>query len=72
MINAVYNVNSINESLKGKSIHEIFNVMILVEMYQIAELIEAVKEQLAKYPITDDSVLEVAEDAKEYTRMFDP
>ena len=46
--------------------------MILVEMYQIAELIEAVKEQLAKYPITDDSVLEVAEDAKEYTRMFDP
>ena len=70
MINAVYNVKSIDASLEGKSVHEIFDVMILVLMYQIAELIEAVMEQLAKYLITDETVLEVAEDAMEYTRMF--
>ena len=37
MINAVYNVKSIDASLEGKSVHEIFDVMILVLMYQIAE-----------------------------------
>lgn len=63
MINAVYNVKSIDASLEGKSVHEIFDVIILVEMYEIVELIEAGMEQLAKYLITDEIILEVAEDA---------
>merc|ERR550519_1682502 len=45
--------------------------MILVERYHIVELIEAAKELLANYPIADDTVLEVAGDAMEYTNMFE-
>ena len=45
--------------------------MNLVERYQMPELIKAVKKELDKYPITDDTILEVAEDAMEYTSMFE-
>ena len=48
-----------------------FDVVNLVERYQIAELTEAVKEYLANIPITEDTVLEVAADAKEYVEMFE-
>merc|ERR1719186_792455 len=61
MLDAVYNVKSFGDSLKGKSVHE---------RYQIHELVEAAKEHLANYPVTEDTVLEVAGDAMEYTNMF--
>jgi len=70
MIDSVYNAKSIEESLAGKSIHEIFDVVNLVERYQIPELKEAIQQLLAEYPITEHTVLEVAEEAMEYVNMF--
>jgi len=71
LMDTVYDVKSIGESLSGKSVDEIFDVVNLIERYQIAELMEAAKECLANYPVTEDNVLEVAGDAMEYSKMFE-
>ena len=68
---AIYNIKSIGQSLQGKSVDEVFHVVDLIERYHIPELMEAVKEHLANFPITDDTVLEVAEEAMEYSTMFE-
>jgi len=71
LMDAVYDVKSIGESLSGKSVDEVFNVVNLIERYQIKELMEAAKEALDNYPVTEDNVLEVAGDALEYSKMFE-
>jgi len=71
MIDAVNSSKSIADSLRGKSVQEIFDVVNLVERYQIPELMSAVQEFLSEYTITEDTVLEVAEEAMEYTNMFE-
>jgi len=71
MIDAVNSSKRIEDSLQGKSVQEIFDVVNLVERYQIPELVKAVREFLSEYTITEDTVLEVAEEAMEYTNMFE-
>merc|ERR1719186_2208228 len=68
---AIYNNKSIGDSLQGKSVDEVFHVVELVERLQIKELMEVMKEYLANFPITDDSVLEVAGEAMEYNTLFE-
>merc|ERR1719186_304866 len=58
--NAIYGVTSMKNGLKGKSILEVFSVLDLVTRYQISELRQIVKNYLASFPLTDDTVLEVA------------
>jgi len=70
LIDAIYHTKSLKDSLKGKSIKEIFDVIFLIEQYQIGQLKDTVKELLSDYPVTDDSVLEVAGEAMEYSTMF--
>jgi len=70
MVNAIYNTSPIEESLKNKSVHELFTVLDLVMKYQIPELVLAVKELLAIFPLTDDTVLEVANDAMQCSSVF--
>jgi len=70
MIDGIYNIGSIQTSLKGKSLEEVFDVVKLTKRYQIKELTEAVKEHLANYTVTEDTVLEVATQAKEYMNLF--
>jgi len=70
MMDAIYETKSIEDSLKGKSVQEVFDVLHLIEQYQISELAEAVQEILANYPVDDDTVMEVAEEATEYTTLF--
>lgn len=71
MISGIYNINSIQTSLEGKSLEEVFDVVNLIKRYQIEELTEAVKDHLANYPLTEDTVLEVATQAKEYMKVFE-
>jgi len=71
MIDSVYDSKSIGEALWGKSVHEVFDVVNLVERYQIPELMRDVKYHLHEYPITDETVLGVAEDAMEYSNIFE-
>jgi len=71
LMDAVYDVKSIGESLSGKSVDEVFDVVNLIERYQIKELMEPAKECLDNYPVTEDNVLEVAGDALEYSEMFE-
>jgi len=70
LMNAIYDTKSIEDSLRGKSVQEIFDVLYLIEQYQIDQLKETVQELLSNYPVTEDSVLEVAEEATEYTGLF--
>ena len=71
MKDAVYNAESFQDSLEGKSVDEVFDVVNLLERYQIKELMKSAKEYLANYPVTEDSVLEVAGDAMKYSNMFE-
>ena len=68
---AIYNIKSIGDSLQGKSVDEVFHVVDLIERFHIPELMEPAKEHLANFPITEDTVLEVAEEAMEYTHLFE-
>ena len=70
MIEAIYNVKTMRESLQEKTIHEIFAVLYLVTKYKIPELELAAEECLSSFPITEDNVLEVASDAMEYETTF--
>merc|ERR1719186_266914 len=70
IIEAVYNSKSIPDSLNGKSIPEIFDLVNLIERYEIAKLAEVISKYLSSYPITDDTVLEVAEEVLEFTSLF--
>jgi len=72
MIEAIYNSKSIEENLRGKSLHEMFTVLNLVTQYEIADLVLAVKACLSSFPITEvDSVLDIASDAVEYLATFE-
>ena len=71
MVNAIYNIETITNSLVGKSVHEVFTVLDLVVRYEIAELHLAVKNFISNFPVTKDTVLEVAEDAMEYSKIFE-
>merc|ERR1719186_2296514 len=70
LIYAIYCVKTIQESLKGKTVDEIFAVLYLVTKYDIPELVQAVKDTLASFPLTVDTVLEVAGDAMDYSSTF--
>ena len=71
MIHAIYNTTSLEESLKDKSVEEMFLVLDLVMKYQIPELTVAARECLTDVPLTEDAVLEVAEDAEHYSMVFE-
>ena len=71
MVHAIYNTTPLEESLKDKSVEEMFLVLDLVMKYQIPELTLAARECLADVPLTDDTVLEVAEDAEQYSTVFE-
>jgi len=71
MLDAIYNVKPMKESLQGKTVHEIFAVFYLVTKYKISSLELAVKEHLSSFPFTVDNVIEVANDAQEYAATFD-
>ena len=70
MVEAIYNVKTMKESLKGKTIDEMFAVLYLVTKYKIPELELATKECIASFPVTGDNVLEVATDALQYEATF--
>jgi len=59
IIDAIYATKSIEDSLRDKSVKEVFDVIFLIEQYQIVQLKQAVEELLANYPVTKDTVLEV-------------
>ena len=44
VIDAIYHSKFIGESLEGKSVHEVFDVVNVIERYQITELIDIEKE----------------------------
>jgi len=71
MIDAVYNVKPMKESLQGKSVDEMFAVLYLVTKYKISSLELAVKECLSSFTITEDNALDVADDAMEYLATFE-
>jgi len=71
MKEAIYNTKSIKQSLQGKSVHEVFAVLDLVTRYEIPELLASVKEFLGDFPLTEENVLDVAEDAVHYTGTFE-
>ena len=68
---AIYNIKSIGDSLQGKSVDEVFHVVDLIKRFHIPELMEPAKEHFANFSITEDTVLEVAEEAMEYTHLFE-
>ena len=70
MIDAIYNTKSIEDSLKGKSVQEFFDVINLIERYQIAELQKIIKKYVYNYPISGETVLDVAAEAMEYSHLF--
>merc|ERR1719186_2420738 len=70
IINALYKIKSIQDSLQGKTIQVIFDVVNLMERYQMAKLQDAINEVISNYPITEESVLEVAEEAIHQSELF--
>jgi len=70
IINALYKIKSIQDSLQGKTIQVIFDVVNLIERYQMAKLQNAINEVISNYPITEESVLEVAEEAIHQSELF--
>ena len=71
MVDAIYNTKTINESLKEKTVHEMFAVLYLVKKYRIPELVLSARDCLATFPLSQDVVLEVAGDAMKYLTTFD-
>jgi len=70
LIDAIYSIKTIQESLNGKTVDEIFAVLYLVTKYDIPELVQAVKDTLTSIPLTADTVLEVAGDVMDYSSTF--
>ena len=70
MVNVVYNTVSMEESLKDKSVDEVFAVLNLVTRYEIPELQSSVGEYLVTFPVTEETVLDVAQDSMEYLETF--
>merc|ERR1719203_662405 len=70
MIDAIYSVKPIKESLQGKTVNETFAVLHLVSKYNIPELMLAVKDYISSYSLTEDSVLEVAGAAIEHLPTY--
>jgi len=70
MVDAIYNRTTINASLKDKSVDEVFAVVNIVKRFEISELVVAVTQFLSTFSITDDTVLEVASEAMEYSALF--
>merc|ERR550519_843659 len=70
IIDYLYTTKSIEDSLHGKSLQEIFDVVNLIERYQMSKLQKDMDELLSNYPITDDTVLEVAAEAIHQRRLF--
>ena len=71
MVDAIYNTKTIHESLKDKTVHEMFAVLNLVKKYQIPELVVTARDCLATFPLREEAVLEVAGDAIQYLDTFD-
>merc|ERR550519_47350 len=71
MLDAIYSVKPMKESLQGKSVDEIFAVLYLVKKYEIPKLQLAVMECLSSFPITENNVLKVATDSMEYLTPFE-
>merc|ERR550519_627943 len=71
MIDAIYNVKSMKESLQGKTVDEMFAVLYIVTKYKISTLEVAVKEALSTFAFTEDNVIKAANEAMEYTATFD-
>ena len=71
MVDAIYNTKTIQESLKDKTVHEMFNVLNLVKKYKIPELVLTTRVCLATYPLSEEQVLAVAGDAIKYLNIFD-
>lgn len=69
--NAIYGIISMKNGLKGKSLLEVFSVLDLVTRYQISERRQIVRNHLASFPLTDDTVLEVATHAMVKTSTFE-
>jgi len=57
----------LKDSLKHKSVYEIFAVLDLVKKDNIPELLLDVERYLAAFPLSDDIVLDVAFDAMQYS-----
>ena len=70
MVDAIYNTKQLSASLEGKTVQEIFDVLNLAVQYEIPELKLGVRNILKAFPVTKDSALEVAIDAKKYARTF--
>merc|ERR1719186_1764956 len=69
-MDTIYGLKSMQQSLKEKSVDEIFSVLYLVKKYNIPELVQALKDVLTSYPLTTDTVLKVAFDARVYISSF--
>ena len=71
MVDAIYNTKTIQESLKDKTVHEMFAVLNLVKKYEIPELVLTTRDCLATFPLSEEVVLEVAGYAIKYLDIFD-
>ena len=71
MVDAIYDTKTIGESLKEKTVHEMFDVLNLLKKYQIPELVLAARDCLANFPLTEEVVLEVAGEAMKYSNTFE-
>jgi len=71
MIDAIYDVVPMEKSLQGKSVDEVFAVLYLVHKYEIPEFELAVQNFLSTFPLTEDTVLDVAENAMDYLTTFE-
>ena len=70
MLDGIYNTVSIQESLKNKSVEEVFSVLNLVTRYKVPELENSVREYLASFPLTEETVLDVTQDSMKYSETF--
>jgi len=61
---------NLSNRMKSMSLPEIFVLLDLVEKYQFPELLEAAKKHFANFPLTDDTLVDVAADAFAYTGQF--
>lgn len=71
MVEAIYNTVGMEDGLQGKTLAETFHVLDLTIKYQIPELQLAVRESLASILVTEVNVMEVAETAFLYSKLFE-
>ena len=70
MVNVIYNVATMKDSLRSKSLFEVFAVLYLVKKYKIPKLLKSVREYLTAWPITAMNVRNVAEISLMYSEAF--